>query len=670
MKYANDNPLGERFDQNRYIGAENAHFNRIVYANSNFYTLIKDTLFKLDLSCLTQIESIPNNKSSGYCKMCVFNDQIIVTNERQFFKLADKFEETHFFFDDTEITPKNVVLYDFNNHSTICTQWNNRFMLFEIGAENCKLLFSGSYLEPEFANGGLQIFKIGGENAKLVVDLTLEKVQISYCFEKYSTEIKISDYVTEYDVEAMKKILPDYESFNLRRNRIYEEMQAKMPPKVTLESVITKMYPNITTEKFPLQNSYQLEDKLIFYKGIYAYVTDMNKNVLERVPIDFIASKASTSHFIDKRMQLDQDIYDKLWYCNNTVYALVNDVLFSVDVFKFKELQKIPGEYGSGYVRICVYNDQILTTNEKQFFLYNPVLNKFVEKKFYLNGKQIQSRDVALHSYGPTAIARIFDTVNNKYIVQLKEQDCEVIHCGKCVEDLTPSNGAWLFDLGVNLGFVDLTSVPVKIQYCYDLNSVHKFQRTQFTYVQSDNSFDYPKEIMDMFVDEDFFDRRNQLYQNQRQNLGFKQLNVSNKFGRIQYQSKQLSFTDIFKVTNLDIEPFEKLQQQEFVLKFIRINSQSSFRRHQVGDMMGFAQQQGFRPPVPPGQDPFIQPPFGARPFPEQGFGFRRPIELGVRPNLPGPPIPREIPRNMFNPRDVDPFGFGRPQNFDQFREQ
>ncbi|CAL5977144.1 Conserved_hypothetical protein [Hexamita inflata] len=626
-------------------------------------------MFQIDLNNFIYIDNIPENQSSGFAKMCLFNNYILVTNERKFFKLVNnKFEEIKFYFDDQEITPYNVVLYDFNGHSTISTQWNKRQMLFEIGEPNCKLIYSGSSLTPLIATSGFQVFQIDNDNSKLVLDLTQDQIQVSYCFEKYNNDIQTNNYVSEYSVEAMKKIIPDYDSFNMRRNKIYEEMQAQMPPKVTLESVIIKMYPNITPEKFVFQNSYQLEDKLIFYKGSHAYVTDMNRKVLERVPINFIFGKTSQQRFNNK-ISIDKfNNYDQLWYCNNTVYALLHDILFHVDLFRFKELQKIPGEYGSGYVRICVYNDQILTTNEKQFFLFNPKINQFIEKKFYIDNKLIQPYQVALYSFGQNAIARVIakeDNSNVYFIVLLKENSCPLLHVGKQIENNVPAQGLSVFSLQNGTCCVtDLTSNPITVKYyAFD-------ESKQFRYQFVNNGIEYSKEIMEMFVDDNFFERRNLIYQNERRCICFKQLNQLNKFGRFDQPTKLLQFLDIFNMNSYDTEPFEKLQLQEFVLKQTRINSESSFRRRQFGDIMGFAPQQGFRPPVPPGQDPFIQPPFGARPFPEQGFGFRRPIQLGVRPNLPGPPIPREIPRNMFNPRDADPFGFGRPQNFDQFREQ
>ncbi|CAL6071051.1 Conserved_hypothetical protein [Hexamita inflata] len=681
IKYTNDTQ-GEYLDQNRYFARSNTQYNRLIYLNNNFYTLIRDNLFQIDMNNFTFIDRIPENKSSGFAKMCLFNNQILVTNERQFFKLDNKFEEMKFYFDDQEIIPYNVVLYDFNGHSTISTEWNKRQMLFEIGEPNCKLLFSGSILKPLIASSGFQVFQLDNDSAKLVLDLTQDQIQVSYCFENYSSSVQTNNYVTEYELESMRKILPDYDNFNLRRNKIYEEMQAKMPPKVPLESVITKMYPEITPDKFVFQNSYQLENKLIFYKGSHAYVTDMNKNVLERVPINFILGKISQQRFNNK-ISIDRfNNYDQLWYCNNTVYALLHDILFRVDLFKFKELQKIPGEYGSGYVRICVYNDQILTTNEKQFFLYNPVLNKFVEKKFYIDKKLIQPYQVALYSYGQNAIARIIEKESNSnvyFIVVLQENSCLLLHVGKQIENIVPAQGLSVFSLQNGTCCVtDLTLNPITVKY-YAFDESNKF-KNNFKFVN--NGIEYSKEIMDLFVDDNFFERRNQIYQNEIQRICFKQLNKQNKFGRFeqptkmqQLQSNLQSFTDIFNMTCQDIEPFQKLFKEEFSLKQIRINSQSSFRRRQLGDFMGLApRQQG---------DMFIQPPFGD--IIGVGGPVRGPLDFEHRPN----PEFGQQRDHLFGPaqgfrfgQPRAPFGFGgpnvadnifgrqMPQNFDQFREQ
>ncbi|CAL5987161.1 Conserved_hypothetical protein [Hexamita inflata] len=477
------------------------------------------------------------------------------------------------FYDNRKIAPQNAFLYDFNGHSTIFAEWNNHRILFETREPNCKLLFSSSYLEPVLATSGFQIFKINKKGTLLVLDFTLESIQVSYCFEKCQTILGNSNniYVTECSVEAMQILLPYYKSFNQRRNLIFQEMQEQMPAKETLESVKRKMYPLITPDNYILQNSYQLENRLIFYKDKWAYVTDMNKKVLEKVPINFITSRKQFAN-----LSLDKNTincYEQLWYCNNSVYALIDDVLFSVDLFKFKELQKIPGEYNSGFVRVCVYNDQILTTNENQFFLYDSKINKFVEKYFFIDGKKVQPYKVALYSYSKNAIAHVTvkqDNEINNYIIELNEINCQVLHVGRRISNNFPALGLNVFSLSQNSScVVDLTQNPVEVKY-YPYFYESRQLKNNFVFVN--NGIVYSKEIMDKFVDEQFYIRRNQIYQEERQQLHYKKVNVPNKFGRIEqqiiYNSK---FIDIFTMNNAQVEQFYQFSKILFELRKLTI---------------------------------------------------------------------------------------------------
>ncbi|CAL5987183.1 Conserved_hypothetical protein [Hexamita inflata] len=574
INFINENPLNNRFDQNQNTGSGNAHFNRVIYTDCKFYILIKDCLFQIDLNNFTYIDRIPDNKSSGFAKICLFKNQIIVTNGNQLFKLVNnKFEEMQFFYNNRKIAPQNTVLYDFNGHSTVCVKFNQGFVLFEMSEPNCKLIFSSSYLEPVLATSGFQMFKIDTKGPIIVLDFTQESIQVSYYFGECEKIVRNYNniYVTEYSINTMQMIIPDYDNFNLRRNKIFEEMQAQMPPKATLDQVKTQMYPYITPDKYILQNSYQLENRLIFYKDKWAYVTDMNKKVLEKVPINFITSRKRFAN-----LSLDKNTinsYDQLWYCNNSVYALIDDVLFSVDIFKFKELQKIPGNYGSGYVRVCVYNDQILTSNEKQFFLYEPKIKKFVEKQFFIDGKKVQPYQVALYSYNKNAIARVVvneDNNDSYFIISLKESNCQVLHIGRRISNNIPALGLNVFNLGNGSScVVDLTTSPVDVKY-YQFEESRSLKNN---FVFANNGIDYSKEMMDKFVDENFYFRRNQIYQQEMQQLHLKQLHVPNKFGRIEQPTKPVQFIDIFNMRNTEVERFQQFTKIEFTFLKMHVSS-------------------------------------------------------------------------------------------------
>ncbi|CAL5987217.1 Conserved_hypothetical protein [Hexamita inflata] len=627
INYTNGNPFGDPFDHLYYNDTLVVHFNKILSLQGELYAMIRDTLYKVDFNNFTSISCIPENRSKSPTKICLFNNNIIVTNERTFYKLQNNaFEEIQFFYNNRELTPDFTILYDFNEHATMAIRQNGIFMILEIGEQQCKLLFSGSCLIQLFANSGLQVFQIDDAGSKLIIDYTQEQLELSYRFENFDQKIVYNNYVTEYSTETMNIILSDYEGFSKRRNIIYERMQAKLPSKVTLESVKHKFYQEITPNEYIFQNSYQLKDNLIFYKGEHAYITDMNRKVLQRIPLVFILSQNSTQRFRGRFSIERYNCYHKLWYCNNTVYALLNDVLFSVDLFKFKELQKIPGEYSSGYVRICIYNDQILTTNEKQFFLYDPKINKFREKKFFIENKQIVSRDVGLYSYDNNAIARIYDD-NKQYIALLKEGECEILHIGTHVQNLTPAQGIWPFDLGYQTcGIVDLSSTPVQIRYCSS-----QLNRIQFIF--SNNSIDYPQDVMQNFVDETYFERRDQIYQQQRSSLKFSQLDQVNKFGRIDNKTIVQSFVDIFSISHETFDDLIQLQSQQYIPKQIK-NITESFNFGEARRVRQFGNPNDFifgepRPFEARGGFGVPRPQFQAIGFGERGF--RPPANLAAQ---------------------------------------
>jgi hypothetical protein len=70
----------------------------------------------------------------------------------------------------------------------------------------------------------------------------------------------------------------------------------------------------------------------------------------------------------------------------------VRDILYSVDLFTITELQTMPGQYNPGFNRCCVYNNQILISNEKQFFVYDSANNSFNKFDLMLKGKAINPR--------------------------------------------------------------------------------------------------------------------------------------------------------------------------------------------------------------------------------------------------------------------------------------
>ncbi|CAL6108794.1 Conserved_hypothetical protein [Hexamita inflata] len=576
---------GDPFNQNDYIGLDLSHFNRIIPCNSKLYGLIRDILYEINYNNIKAIAKIPDNNSSGFAKICLYNNSILVTNEKSFYKLVDnKFEQIQLYYNDTVISPRDVHLYDFNGHATMKIDCDGKWFLFQILEPSCKLLFSGDRLSAQISNSGFQVFSVESSNSKLVLDYTQAQIQLSHCFEQYSSSyynMIQSSYICEYATDIMRKIIPDYDEFNIRRSKIISQLQANLPKKEELQSIISLLYPKITPTDFVFQNSYQLKDYLIFYRNKYAYITNKNLQVLNRTKIEFIVKQPNIDYTSD-----NYDSYHKLWYCNNCVYALLNDTLFSVDIFKFKEIQKIPGQYGLGFVRICVFNNQILTTNEKQFFVLDQKTNKFKEKIFYKDGVQIQSRDVGLYSFGDNAVARIFEN-DAQYIVSLNDNGCQVLHSGKNIDDLVPAQGIWPNYIGQSAYcIIDLTTTPVKASYCIlDKSDFYKTSyktnnKSDQRFIYSNDHIDYQEIFMRTFVDQDYYIRRDTIYNNLKNQIVYKQIDAVDKFGRItQILNQNLhNYEDIFQFQKIDLLSLSQVQNTVF--KQLQIESMKVQRNY------------------------------------------------------------------------------------------
>lgn len=56
---------------------------------------------------------------------------------------------------------------------------------------------------------------------------------------------------------------------------------------------------------------------------------------------------------------------------NGKLYAIVQDCLCEVDLFEVTEITDIPDIQSSGYCRSGILEDQLIVTNEKEFFVFN-----------------------------------------------------------------------------------------------------------------------------------------------------------------------------------------------------------------------------------------------------------------------------------------------------------
>ena len=104
----------------------------------------------------------------------------------------------------------------------------------------------------------------------------------------------------------------------------------------------------------------------------------------------------------------------------------MKDWIFRVDLFTITKLAKIPGEYGVGFDRMCVYNDRILVTNEHSLFFYDVEKNDFEEAKFLHEGRQVTMGDVTLYSFGYNAIVKL-----NDLLFYIKDDKLNFLYCAR-----------------------------------------------------------------------------------------------------------------------------------------------------------------------------------------------------------------------------------------------
>ena len=111
------------------------------------------------------------------------------------------------------------------------------------------------------------------------------------------------------------------------------------------------------------------------------------------------------------------------------MYALVMNTLFSIDLFTITQLDTIPGltPERSGYNRIAIYNDQIIVTNEKQFFVWSDSKQEFYEVAFNVNGRPIRTYNTSIASFGRHTIVGLQEEDKN-YVAELVEGNCKVIY--------------------------------------------------------------------------------------------------------------------------------------------------------------------------------------------------------------------------------------------------
>jgi hypothetical protein len=131
----------------------------------------------------------------------------------------------------------------------------------------------------------------------------------------------------------------------------------------------------------PLQNRHQIPNHIIFYTHNTAIVADLQYTEVFRRPIHFIRRTPYHYNTFDLKDYIGTPLlhFFQIYLCKGKLYALVRDILYTIDLFTVTEILQIPGELNPGFYRCCVVNDKIVVTNEKQFFFYDEINIRFTE---------------------------------------------------------------------------------------------------------------------------------------------------------------------------------------------------------------------------------------------------------------------------------------------------
>ncbi|CAL6028067.1 Conserved_hypothetical protein [Hexamita inflata] len=547
--------------------------NNIVVHQSKLYFQKANVLFEISFNKFTAITLIPGLKQKNvHSKLCKYNNTLLAANNGLFYQFLDnEFQQTHFYHNNELISPNEVFLYEFNNKSVLCAQSSNSTSIYMLNSPNCQLIYSSpSVLNLLFSTSGFQLYQIS-ESTYVCIDFTHSELQVR----EFSSDLQLQNELLiengiflEYKKTTMNLIIPDYEQFIIRRDATFNEL-TKQIESAELDDVIDKFYPTINPRDYVFQNWYQLENRIIFYLDQHAYITDLEYKVIARVVLQYKYNSLHTSNRIHKGHYSN---FHKLHYCNGKVYILLDDILFRVEVFKLIEMAKIPGQYNKGYIRISTYKNQVIVTNEHQYYLLDEKSGSFIEKKFYLNGKLIEPDDTGLYSYGDYTTARI--TSQQNYIVELNEPSCRIIYCGSQISDMVPAGG--IFPLSVGNGayiVIDYTTNPVSVHYCLMEDELSYYSVQQIPFVYSFGHIDYPEKYMNAFTDDNYQIRRQAIYNNLKAQLKYVQIQGINKFQRsIQVNNKlQLQFEDVFKFQNSEFNLLMKQVENNYILKKVQI---------------------------------------------------------------------------------------------------
>ncbi|CAL6018331.1 Conserved_hypothetical protein [Hexamita inflata] len=551
--------ISSNFNLADYIPRSYHKFNETLLCNGKLYALICDVLYYIDLNHVYQLQKIPDVQSSGYSRICVYKNQILVSNERQFYLWNDnlkQFCEKQFYFESEEVKPNDVHLYSFGSNATIRIKWKGRNCLLQLN-EPCGLLHAGSQDRALYSSAGFQIYKIDERTGHMLVDQTQEVTQITYFLDKpsgqqnswYNTrldteKLEYHKYFYEYKEAILKQIIPNYDQFILNRQKQFDEYQGENQISLLIRDVSSlNEIITIDLNKYSLKNAYQVRDAIILYGLNETIIVDSQGHVLQKLMIkrpEFMESISTNKYAINNNQS---------WLFNGKVYAYIDSMLIELDKLNVKVIMKVPMSYEK-HNKICLFENQILISTEEGCKIYRD--QQLHNIQFFYNKEEIQTENSNIYSFGKQVV--IICSHNRIFAVQ-EQTNCKLLYCGSYCQPLAPAGAIWPIQVGadqiciINLFEQNITFSFGQISQQFVFVNGQRFYEESSLYETKKEFNNQQKQISDEYISLHKGECIERTYQD--------------KFNR-----KLLGdYIDIFGRTNTNIQNFFQCQAINYSLK-------------------------------------------------------------------------------------------------------
>ncbi|CAL5996060.1 Conserved_hypothetical protein [Hexamita inflata] len=450
--------ISSNFNLADYIPRSYHKFNEMFLCNGKLYALICDVLYQIDLNHVYQLQKIPDVQASGYSRMCIYKNQILVSNERQFYLWNDnqqQFCEKQFYFENDEIKPNDVHLYSFGSNATVRIKWKGRNCILQLN-EPCGLLHAGSQDRALFSSAGFQVYKIDERTGHMLVDQTQEITQITYFLDKSSGQQNNWNDITRLDCEKLeyhkqfleykeiilKQIIPNYDQFIINRQEQFNKYLVENQISLVIRDV-SNLNEIITVDlnKYSLKNAYQIRDSIILYGLNETIIVDNMGHVQQKIMIqrpEFMQYFSTNKYAVNNNQS---------WLYNGKVYGYINSMLIELDKLNIKVLMKVPMSYERNN-KICIFENQILISTEEGCKIYKDQALHNI--KFYHNNEEILTENSNIYSFGKHVIIICSYNDGNRIFVVQEQTKCKLLYCGVCCEPLAPAGAIWPVQVGAD----------------------------------------------------------------------------------------------------------------------------------------------------------------------------------------------------------------------------